>query len=227
MVTKIKSVLGVCALGVCALGGNAAFGATCTNPSASYPLNGCTLDGLVAGSFPYFEQSVYVTLNNRKNGGFSLNASYTGGANDTSLFFVNNTDDPYQIDNTFYQLRAKYNSKKEELTGTIRIMGKVGGSNAQETLMTADLKGEWAIDGTLLGFNTMNIQCGPSITALVTCTNAEVAYLSLDSALYPGGDKGRTSTMGLAVTSVPVPAAAWLLGSGLVGFAGVARRKRT
>ena len=45
-------------------------------------------------------------------------------------------------------------------------------------------------------------------------------------ALYPGGAKGKYQTTGLAVTSVPVPAAVWLFGSGLVGLAGVVRRRK-
>jgi hypothetical protein len=53
-----------------------------------------------------------------------------------------------------------------------------------------------------------------------------VIYLSpLKDALNPGGSKGRYKTTGLAVTSVPVPATAWLLVSGLIGLVGVARRK--
>jgi hypothetical protein len=53
-----------------------------------------------------------------------------------------------------------------------------------------------------------------------------VIYLSeLEDALDLGGTKGKYKTTGLAVTSVPVPATAWLFGSGLIGLTGVARRK--
>ena len=45
------------------------------------------------------------------------------------------------------------------------------------------------------------------------------------SAAFPG-TKFFLHSEGLVVSAVPVPAAAWLLGSGLLGLAGVARRKK-
>jgi hypothetical protein len=224
MTTKIRSLLGVCAMGACALGSSAAF-AVCPD-TGSYPLNGCSLgNGVVDGSFPYFEQSVNVTVKNKKNGNFQLSASYGGAASGTSDFVVGTSpQDVYSIDNTFYQLKAK--EKKGDLTGSIRIMGKLDGSNAKETLMTADLTGVWDSSGSLIGFNTTNIQCSASINAIAPCTSAEVVYLTqLQQSLDLGGVKGKTSTTGLAVTSVPLPAAAWLFGSGLLGLVGVSRRK--
>ncbi|MGD2056420.1 MAG: VPLPA-CTERM sorting domain-containing protein [Gammaproteobacteria bacterium] len=226
MVTKIKHVLGLCVLGVLTLGSGAGFAVTACPDPGQYPYNGCSLDGLVKGSFPYFTQSAYVTLKNKKNGDFYLTASYGGVASEVSEFRASNSvDDIYNIDNTFFQFKAK--SKKGDVTGSIRIMGMLDGMSKQETLMTADLDGVWASSGQLIGFNTMNIQCGDAITALVTCTTNEVIYLTqLNDALDPGGAKGKYQTTGLAVTSVPVPAAVWLFGSGLVGLAGVVRRRK-
>jgi hypothetical protein len=95
--------------------------------------------------------------------------------------------------------------------------------------MTADLSGPWAIseDGTLLGFNTKNIVCHSAISAYVPggCTQNEVIYLALQDAITDGTMKLKTT--GLALTTVPVPAAAWLFGSGLLGLAGIARRRKT
>ena len=221
---NIKKVLGVCVIGICILASNAVFAVTvCPDPSASGPQNGCSLPGTVAGSFPYFNQSVYVTLQSKKNGDFYLKASYGGSASQISEFVVPGTS--YNIDNTFFQFKAK--SKNDNVTGSIRIMGKLDGMNGQQTLMTADLTGAWDSSGQLIGFNTMNIQCSDAIKAIAPCTSAEVIYLSLDDALYPGEEKGKFQTTGLAVTSVPVPAAAWLFGSGLVGLMGMARRWNT
>jgi hypothetical protein len=91
-------------------------------------------------------------------------------------------------------------------------------------LMTADLTGDWIIsgDGKLIGFNTTNIDCAEILPVL--CTNAEVAYINLEDALDMAADKFTTS--GIALTSLPAPAAVWLFGSGILGLASVVRRKR-
>lgn len=47
--------------------------------------------------------------------------------------------------------------------------------------------------------------------------------------IYDGGDKDHNDMVLIveSVTPVPIPAAAWLFGSGLLGLAGIARRKKT
>jgi hypothetical protein len=93
--------------------------------------------------------------------------------------------------------------------------------------MTADLNGVWDSDGTLIGFNTENIQCNDVIDAYVGgCTTDEVIYFSLLDAIGPDAGARKIKTSGIAVTSVPVPAAAWLFGSGLLGLIAVSRRGR-
>ena len=220
---NIQKVLGVCVIGICVLASSAGFAASVCPDSGAYPTNGCNLPGLAAGSFPYFTQGVDVKLNSKDNGDFSFKASYGGSG--ISEFVVDSTTS-YSIDNTFFQFKA--NGKHGDVVnGSVRIMGNIGGKPGRQTLMTADLTGVWDYSGGLIGFNTMNIQCGDAILALVNCTSSEVIYFSLQDALVPGGMKGKFETTGLAVTSVPVPAAVWLFGSGLVGLIGVSRRKHT
>lgn len=230
MGNRIKYMLGLCVMGILTLGNNAGFAVTVCPDTTQYPYNGCSLDGLVQGGFPYFSQSVYISLQNKKNGDFSLMASYGGVASGISDLSVSNAiDDSYPIDNTFFQFKAR--SKNGDVTGSIRIMGKTDGK-AQQMLMSADLTGVWSSAGDLIGFNTMNIQCGDAITALVTCTSNDVIYLTqLKDSLDPGGSKGRYTTTGLAVTGlavtpVPVPAATWLFGSGVSALVALARRRK-
>jgi len=226
MAGKIKFLLGLCVMGVLALSSSAVFAASCPD-LAAYPFNGCSLPGLVDGGYPFFLQNVHVTLKNKKNGDFRLKARNRGAAAKESKFYVSpSIDDTYAIYKTRFRFKASY--KNGELTGRIRIKGKMPelGIKKRRTLMTADLKGQWNSTGQLIGFNTMNIECHAAINAVSPCTTDEVIYLSeLEDALDLGGPKGKYKTTGLAVTSVPVPATAWLFGSGLIGLVGVARRK--
>jgi hypothetical protein len=213
-------------LALWALCSRAVFAASCPDLSA-YPLNGCSLPGLVDGSFPYFFQSVFVVLKNRNNGDFTLKAKYRGVAPRESEFLVSpSIDDTYTISHTRLRFKAKY--KNGELTGGIIIKGRIPELkiNRRKTLMTADLTGVWNSTGKLIGFNTMNIHCNAAIKVVAQCTTNEVIYFTqLEDALDPGGSKGKYKTTGLAVTSVPVPAAVWLFGFGFIALTGVARCK--
>ena len=57
------------------------------------------------------------------------------------------------------------------------------------------------------------------------CTTNEVIYLNLLEAIGPDAGARKIKTAGIAVTSVPLPAAAWLFGSGLLGLIAMARRR--
>jgi hypothetical protein len=74
--------------------------------------------------------------------------------------------------------------------------------------------------------------CGPAsagappISYTLTSTGTDTYHLLLTS-----GSEGQITSQDFSLTAssapaVPVPAAAWLMGSGLVGLAGVARRRR-
>ena len=111
------------------------------------------------------------------------------------------------------------------------ISGSIDGSGFQE-LMTADLAGPYAQIDNLIGFNTENIVCSAVIEGLIGpggCTESEVVYFALD---YNKDGKifdfsKNQNFKGTAFTSVPVPAAVWLFGSGLLGLTGIARKRNT
>ena len=110
-------------MGVWALSSSAVFAASCPD-LAAYPLNGCSLPGLVDGSYPFFLQNVHVTLKNKQNGDFKLKARNRGVAARKSTFYVSpSIDDTYAIHKTRFRFKASY--KNGELTGRIRIKGKM------------------------------------------------------------------------------------------------------
>jgi hypothetical protein len=204
---------------VITLGNTGAFASSCPDPSATFPHNGCSLPDLVPGSFPYFQQGVLVDYKNKSNK-TTFDAKYRQGSD--SLFLTSSTN-IYTITSTNYKLKATWDSSGS-LSGTVKIIGMLSGMTLDPVkLMTADLTGDWNIsgDGKLIGFNTTNIDCADIIPVL--CTNAEVVYINLADALDM--DARKFSTTGTALTSVPVPAAVWLFGSGILGLASVARRR--
>ena len=75
---------------------------------------------------------------------------------------------------------------------------------------------------------TAKILCGRAL-ALTAIVTLETNTISNDCGVFNGGtsrsDYGSAGFSSAAVTAVPVPAAVWLLGSGLFGLVGVSRRK--
>jgi hypothetical protein len=81
------------------------------------------------------------------------------------------------------------------------------------------------LDPTYLGLNiSLGISCGANLSRAGgsgTCDFTDPLTITLPEGVT------FTSASGQFLTSVPVPAAAWLFGSGLLGLIGVARRKKT
>ena len=214
---RLKALVFAGVLGMLALGSSNSFadGVNC------YGVNFAGLSGLVPPSLPAF--------------GTYINASFTKGSSSSKLVVTQKSTDSlfltpwvpygYVIKSTSYNLTANFNKYGVFTSGTVTIKGKFNGSATSTTLMTANLtKFGKSSDGKIWGFNTNNIVCSAAINlAAKGCTTAESVYLALFS-----GQKYLTKswkTSGVALTSVPVPAAAWLLGSGLVGLVAVGRRK--
>jgi len=226
MVKQFTSLVYVCLVGMFAFGSTSSFAISSTCPdTAAYPLNGCSLPGQTTdGSFPYFDQNVRVKYKQKKKSDdFRVQAKVEKGSGSSSLYV--SLDDVLDITKTKFRFEAIVSGG--DARGRINISGKIDSLGIKGTLMTADLEGNWGIDGTLIGFDTMNIQCNEAIDAYVGgCSTNQVVYLNLSDAIGPDADVRKIKTTGIGVTSiavasVPLPAAAWLLGSGLLGLIGV------
>jgi len=223
MVNTIKSMAVACVMGVVALGSSSSFAYTITCPDggATFPLNGCALEGVNSGTFPYFDNVVAVSYKTKNDTAQITAKSYKGSVDN---LLVVDTDTSYSIDKEKYSLKASVDSN-DVATGALKISGTIDG---EKFTVTADLAGPVALsdDGTLVGFDTKNIVCSDVITTLTGgCTTNESIYLNLLEAIGPVSGFDKVSTAGRAITTIPVPAAAWLFGTGLLGLIAMSRRR--
>jgi hypothetical protein len=182
---------------------------------------------------------------NDDNGGFSKNvqgwfdnllvvkAEETGYAMDAMSqgdFKLWESEDSYiQGSDGIFDLHADFDMDGNLLGGDVSIEGILRDLGIDEvtTLMTADLvAGGFAYEGNLVGFQIDNIWCAEEI---VGCTEAiESIYFFLDQE-FPGiaelAGNSYYSTMATKAT-VPLPATAWLMLSGIMILGGRAARRR-
>ena len=190
-------------------------------------VQGYSLPGVSSAGWPNFENEVFVRVIEQGNQGAMLIAR--GGR---SGYFNLNPDTSYKIQGGGYLLKAMFGPNGNLISGNVRITGTIDTEygRASGLLMTAklgDIAGgdgiDWDYSSDLIGFDTNHIKCNPVIDSFASCTLNESVYLSL----YNGGFNGleNYTSNGLAVTTVPAPAAVWLFGSGLLGLSAMARRK--
>jgi hypothetical protein len=214
-------------IGIILMFGGNAFAAheNCPDPG-DYPFNGCSLPNIRDGSYPYFDNGVKVKYKDKKDGDFKIKVKQDNKSG-RSVFFLN-LDEFYFVAKPKYKFRAEVKDgvlKK----GSVKVQGIIQdlGITKRTTLMEADLEGDWtfSLDGQLLGFDTTNLFCHEAFAQY--CTNAESVYLALAESINEVLDTGKKlKTTATAVTTIPIPAAVWLFGSGLLCLAGIARKRR-
>lgn len=193
---------------------------------------GYSLDGLRPAGRPNFENDVNVRWIQKGPGGEAGNLLIARMKRGDSMYLNMSPTESYLVTDPSYFLLANFNPQGDLIgRSSVTIRGSIDDSvfgQYSGLLMTADLAefayGKNIFDEDLLGFNTENIIC-PQFDF---CTRNESAYLNLG---FLGLDAdmanwGSFVASGTAVTTIPVPAAAWLFGSGLLGLVGIARRKR-
>ncbi len=187
------------------------------------------LPGIFPSGAPAFRNNVKFDLNTKAN-----RLRVTGRKDFT--YFDGTTG--YSGQQSKYTLLVNFDNGGNFLNGSVELKGGLngGGINGSipnnTTLMTADItKWAWGNENgsggptfDLFGFQTDNIVCSPLL--LITCTISESVYVQLDNP-FSGSFNNSFKTTGIATTTVPLPAVAWLFGSalGLLGWVGRRNKK--
>lgn len=187
------------------------------------------LPGIPPSGAPAFRNAVKVDLNTN-SGRLRITGRKDFLFADPAQGIMLGTNANYTLTANFNKNTGAFQDGSLSLKGAIADLGIANGTQ----LVTADITA-WNLQGTqsglplpgggfdLWGFRTENIVCSPLL--LIACTPTESVYVELDDA-FSGSFANKFKTTGFAITTVPVPAAAWLFGSGLGLLGWMARRRR-
>lgn len=199
------------------------------------------LPGVSTSGYPNF--TFGEVPNGKKNGAYPIQVTVkqvkkkgqvTGyelkAIGDSQFFFYTDASTYEPGKNGTFNLFAEFDTSEVLTGGSLEITGDLFGVSG--TLVTADLVGDWNYDDFLIGFNTTNIWCNPLLN--LNCSISESVYLDLKNGTKkkPKIFEGLAASAGqefnaISITTVPVPAAVYLFGSGLLGLIGIARRRKT
>jgi len=183
-----------------------------------------------AGSFggtiqSWYENYVYIQNTGGAAGTYTLYAH-----NEGAFTFWGDPTTSYAGTSGDFNLMANFDSAGTFLDGWVTINGAItdiGITDPTTQLMTGDLT-RFDFAGDLLGFGMDITYCDPAIDAFGCTAVEESIYFGLAD-VFPGiaalNGMDYQSTM-INKTTVPVPASAWLMISGLGWLAVVARRRR-
>jgi hypothetical protein len=175
-----------------------------------------SLDGIPDSGAPNFEHTVSVKMDDQ------IGRLTVKQAADSFTFFDATT--LFNGTAAFLRLDVRYTNSGDFIRGTLKIKGQIDdlGTRKSTTLVTANIS-NWNVtdDANLWGFATSDIVCSPLL--LVQCTLNESVYITLVDGFDGKFNNGKFESLGTAITTVPIPAAAWLFGSGLALLAWIRR----
>jgi hypothetical protein len=225
----ILSIAGAGLLGIGLLGSNEA---SAISIDASSTLPGIAMAGAPSFNFndsggdysetidSWFTNIVYIANNGAA--GYTLYAYQEGNF----TYWADSTT-PYSGTDGVFNLTANYDDNGVFQDGSVTIDGIISGLiNSNSLLMSADLT-SFNFQNDLVGFATDITYCDPIISiAADVCTFAESIYFTTAANLPDIGSLTTDFQTSMASkTTIPIPAAAWLMLSGL-GLLGAFTRRR-
>jgi hypothetical protein len=226
----VLGIAGAVLLGIALLGPSKAMALT-IDPSASLP--GIAMAGAPSFNFNDTGTDYSDTIQSWYTNIFYV--GYNGAGNGYTMYAYNEGDFTYWEDSTtsykgvdgVFNLQAEFDDNGVLQSGSVSITGIIDGIGitTDSALMGADLIA-YASQANLLGFSIDNISCAAQI---INCLSGpESVYFQTatdvpDIASLAGNDYQTTMA---SKTTVPVPAAVWLMFSGLGLLGAFARRRK-
>ncbi len=137
----------------------------------------------------------------------STSTGYDFDIDATAFSIVSDTSDPIDIANQSFTLHGTYDSTSGLFAGTFDVAGGLLSGSFDDLLLVQLSSGSFDFSANLI-YDTGSL--------IGDLTGGRLEGI--------GGADNLGAKLG-AVAVVPVPAAVWLFGSGLIGLIGVARRK--
>lgn len=187
------------------------------------------MPGIPDAGLPHFEDAVRIKF--QKSGSYwELKATERSGTHR----FQYDSSTSHNVNDSSFSLKALFDSDLNFVGGNMKIKGEIHGMGVHdETTLWKSKLTDFGFDFNpydgspmALGFKTADhsgwaAQFSSGAPESVYLYSPDLSSLRVHASHHDGGGISINAT---ALTTVPVPAAAWLLGSGLIALMGMRRR---